>query len=221
MSFLYDRTGKQNTAINYLLKRRPVKSFAWMSYIGNQLYKGSASFKSLKIKQRRHQFFPSATTYSMQNRRKNWAKVHPFFYKLSFMFLLLLLPRDRVTLKIFSKDNKDTILVLSSLKYKTMFVYVWGESALFDFSKENKVHINWSKSISTHIFWMIVKGMVLRKYIQKPLPQAFLLTTFLGARCSDLLPFRWVFSPKSLSFAKKILSFFLTDLAEIVKYWEK
>ena len=51
-----------------------------------------------------------------------------------------------------------------------------------------------------NLFWSIFQ-----KNGQFWLKQAFLLTTFLGARCSDLLPFRWVFSTKSLSFFSQTL----------------
>ena len=40
------------------------------------------------------------------------------------------------------------------------------------------------------------------------LGQAVFLTTFWGVRCSNLLPVRWVFKPKPLSFSRNLLSFF-------------
>lgn len=40
---------------------------------------GECKFQEFKNKATAAPVFPSATTYVMQNRRKNWAKVHPFF----------------------------------------------------------------------------------------------------------------------------------------------
>ena len=169
MSFLYDRTGKQNTAINYLQTRRPVKSFAWMSCIGNQLYKGSASFKSLKIKQRRHQFnissfLPPPLHMRCKIGEKLGKSASIFFTNCPSCSYCCYCLVTESRWKYFQRITRIRFLVLSSPKYKTMFVNVWGEPALFDFSKENKVHINWSKSISTHIIWINVKEMVLKKY---------------------------------------------------------
>ena len=75
---------------------------------------------------------------------------------------------------------------------------------------------NWQNSRKVILQGNFLRSMEVRDFdfndwVATPI-QAFLLTTFLGARCSDLLPIRWVFSPKSLSFSKKILSFFSQTL---------
>ena len=58
------------------------------------------------------------------------------------------------------------------------------------------------------------------------LGQAVFLTTFWGARCSNLLPVRWVFKPKPLSFSRNLLSFFpsleffcLLEYSLFTLYW--